>query len=162
MLDHNFSAYLPYDLLIKTDRTSMAVSLEARCPLLDTRLVEFCSQRVPDRARIQGLTTKWLFRRAFADMIPPEIMTRKKSGFGIPLATWTRGPLRAYMTELLQGPGCRLNTYLDQRRVRRYFDDHMSGRADHGHQLWLLLTLEVWLRQLPGLAARTTAPPLAA
>ena len=90
-LNHNFGAYLPCDLLVKMDRTSMAHALEARSPFLDTALVEYVSG-LPDDYKLRGRTTKYILRKAFADLMPPEIRSRGKMGFGIPLGTWFREP----------------------------------------------------------------------
>src|SRR5262249_32077631 len=145
-LDHNFETYLPYDLLVKADRSSMAHSLEVRSPFLDTELVEFAA-RLPDRFKRRGLTTKWILKRAFADLIPPEILNRGKMGFGIPLGTWFRGGLRDYLQERL-ARGAGLYDYVEHAYVDGLMREHLDGRADHGHKLWLLLTFEVWLRML--------------
>ena len=146
VLAHNFETYLPYDLLVKADRASMAHSLEVRSPFLDTALVEFAA-RLPDRFKRRGLSTKWILRRAFADLVPAEILARGKMGFGIPLGTWFRGGLRGYLQERL-GDGASLYDYIDQGYVGALIREHLDERADHGHRLWLLLTLEVWLRML--------------
>src|SRR6185369_803726 len=82
-LDHNFAAYLPYDLLVKMDRTSMAHALETRSPFLDTALIDYVS-KLPDRFKLRGRTTKYILRQAFDDLLPPEIKARGKMGFGMP------------------------------------------------------------------------------
>jgi asparagine synthase (glutamine-hydrolysing) len=146
VLDHNFETYLPYDLLVKADRASMAHGLEARSPFLDTALVEYVA-RLPDRFKRRGLTTKWILRRAFADLLPREILTRGKMGFGVPLGTWFRGDLRGYLQDHLS-PRAALGDYVDRAFVARLLAEHLDGRADHSHRLWLLLTLEIWLRSL--------------
>jgi asparagine synthase (glutamine-hydrolysing) len=147
ILGHNFETYLPYDLLVKADRASMAHGLETRSPFLDTALVEYVA-RLPDHLKRRGLTTKWIMRRACADLIPDEIMRRGKMGFGVPLGTWFRGDLKAYLEDHLRAPGARVSEFLQPEFVGRVLDEHLSGRADHGHKLWLLLTLELWLRSL--------------
>lgn len=146
VLDHNFHSYLPYDLLPKSDRCSMAHSLEVRSPFLDTALIEFAA-RLPDETRRRGLDTKVLFKSAFADILPPEIRGRGKMGFGMPLGTWFRNDLASYLEDRF-APGACLYEWIDEPYVRRHLAEHRSGRADHGHKLWLLLTLEVWLRSL--------------
>ena len=147
-LDHNFETYLPYDLLVKADRSSMAHSLEARSPFLDTALIEYAA-RLPNRYRHRRTETKWMLKHAFADLIPREIMTRGKMGFGVPLGTWFRGDLRGYLEDHFRA-SARMYEYLEPTYVRALLDEHMSGRADHGHRLWLLLTFEIWLRQSAG------------
>ena len=98
ILAHNFETYLAYDLLTKVDRASMLHSLEVRSPFLDNALIEYVAA-LPDRMKRRGTTTKWILRRAFADLIPREIQTRKKMGFGVPLATWFRGDLKGYLQD---------------------------------------------------------------
>lgn len=151
VLDYNFRSYLPYDLLVKSDRCSMAHSLEVRCPFLDTSLIEFAS-RLPDSTLRHGLNTKVLLKQAFEDLLPPEIARRGKMGFGMPLGSWFRADLRPYL-ETRFAPGARLYEWLDEAFVRRLLDEHFRGQADHGHRIWLLLTLEVWLQ---GMASGAT------
>jgi asparagine synthase (glutamine-hydrolysing) len=146
VLEHNFRTYLPYDLLVKADRTSMAHGLELRSPFLDTALVEYAGSLPPDYLR-RGLHTKRILRDAFRDILPQAIQKRGKMGFGVPLGTWFRGSLRDYLHDHL-GPGARLDEYLDRGAVSRLLDEHARGAADHGQRLWALLTLEIWLRSL--------------
>ncbi len=146
ILDHNFRSYLPYDLLVKSDRCSMLHSLEVRAPFLDSTLIDFAAS-MPNDTRRRGTKTKILLKEAFSDLLPREILTRGKMGFGMPLGTWFRGPLRAYVSDQL-APGARIYSLLDEREVRSDLDEHLSGAADHGHRLWLLLTLEVWMKSL--------------
>ncbi len=153
----NFKTYLLDDLLVKMDRSSMAHALEVRSPFLDSSLVEFAF-RLPDRFLLRGHTTKWLLRRAFRDLLPPQILTRGKMGFGVPLRKWFRGDLREYLGDHLIAPGARLAEYVDARYVRQLCEEHVAGRADHSHRLWTLLTFEIWLRELPSWVA--TAVPL--
>lgn len=144
ILHHNFEGYLPYDLLVKADRSSMLHSIELRSPFLDTRLIEYAA-RLPNHYRRRGLRTKWLLKEAFADLLPPEILNRGKMGFGVPLGTWFRSSLREYIEEHL-GTNARVFQYLNRNYVAQVLQEHFANRADHGQRLWLLLTLEVWLR----------------
>jgi asparagine synthase (glutamine-hydrolysing) len=146
MLQHNFESYLPYDLLVKADRSSMLHSLEVRSPFLDTALIEYAA-RLPDRFRRRGMNLKYILKRAFRHLLPREIFRRGKMGFGVPLGVWFRGELRQYVRDLLS-PGALLYSYLDEGYVRRVIDEHLAMRADHGQRLWLLLTIELWLRRL--------------
>jgi len=146
ILEHNFRTYLPNDLLVKADRTSMAHGLELRAPFLDSTLLGYVSQLPPAYLR-RGTTTKWILKRAFADLLPAKIRTRGKMGFGVPLAAWFRSNLRGYLQDML-GPEARLYQFLDRTRVTAIIDEHMAERADHGQRLWALLTLELWLRGL--------------
>ena len=145
ILDDNFESYLPYDLLVKADRSSMMHSLEVRAPFLDRALIEFVA-RLPDNLKRRGTTTKWILRRAFADLIPEPIMSRGKMGFGVPLGAWFRGDLQGYLTEQL-GPSSPIYEFVQSAFVSKMLADHLSGRADHGQRLWLLLTLAIWLRR---------------
>ena len=143
----NAKTYLPDDLHVKMDRASMAHALETRSPFLDRALMEYAAA-LPDRFKLRGRTTKWLVRHAFGDVLPREILTRSKMGFGVPLAAWFRGELREPLRSLLLEPTARLRRYLDVEHVRRLVEAHLSGGADVAHALWLLLTFEVWLRSL--------------
>jgi asparagine synthase (glutamine-hydrolysing) len=148
MLQVNFATYLPDDLLVKTDRCTMANSLEARCPLLDTALMEYVAG-LPDAAKLDGRRTKAILRDAFADLIPPEVDRRPKTGFGVPLDAWFRGELRDYARDTLLASSAKLRTYLRADAVQRLIDEHQSGRANLGHRLWALVCFERWLQQLP-------------
>ncbi len=139
--------WLPGDILTKTDRTSMAVSLEAREPLLDHRLIEF-GARLPQRQRLRGTTGKWLMKHTMQRYLPDDILYRQKQGFVTPLAEWFRGPLASEAravasSELLVGNG-----WFARKALSRLADDHISGRSDHGRVLWQLLMLERSLKRL--------------
>lgn len=149
-LNHNFLTYLPEDLLVKVDRTSMAHALETRSPFLDTALMEYVAP-LPDNYKLRRRTTKYILRRAFADLIPTEIQKRGKMGFGLPLASWFRGNLRSFVADHLAAPSARIGEFIELEYVRRLLDAHNEGIADHEHQIWALLTMEIWLRQLPRL-----------
>lgn len=152
----NFKTYLLDDLLVKMDRCSMAHALEARSPFLDRELIEYVFS-LPDAMKLRRGRTKVILREAFADLVPPEILHRGKMGFGVPLRAWFTQDLRDYLHDVLLAPDAKLRRYLDQRYVKQLYSAHVSGRADHGHRLWTLLTFEVWLRQLPGWAAQPAA-----
>ncbi len=147
ILEHNFRTYLPYDLLIKADRTSMAHGLELRAPFLDTALIEFASG-LPDDYLRRRRQTKRILKHAFRDLLPAEILHRGKMGFGVPLGTWFRGGLRNYLHDRLTGDA-KISDYLDRDAVAKLLSEHERGIADHALRLWTLLTLEVWLRSLP-------------
>ncbi len=146
VLAHNFETYLPFDLLVKADRSSMMHSLEVRAPFLDTALIEYAA-RLPDSMKRKGLTTKWILKRAYADLLPAEITSRGKMGFGVPLGAWFRGDLKDAMSDTL-GKRARIFEYLEPAYVSRIVEEHKAGRVDHGQRLWLLLTLEIWLKSL--------------
>jgi asparagine synthase (glutamine-hydrolysing) len=145
-LQLNFETYLLDDLLVKADRCSMMHSLELRSPFLDTALIEFAS-RLPDRMRIRGRTLKHALREAFRDLLPGSLLTRGKMGFGVPLPTWFRTHWRPLLEERLLPPGARIYEWLERDPVVSMVDEHLGERADFGHQLWALLTLETWLEK---------------
>ena len=150
----NLKTYLVDDLLVKMDRCSMAHGLETRSPFLDRELLEYAFG-LPDDLKLRGGRTKVVLRRAFADLIPPAILRRGKMGFGVPLRAWFSTDLRAHLQDALLAPEARLRGYVDQPYVRALCEAHWSGRADHSHRLWTLLTFEIWLRDLSLGAGKT-------
>jgi asparagine synthase (glutamine-hydrolysing) len=143
----DFMSYLPFDLLVKADRSAMLHSLELRSPFLDTALIEYANA-LPDHMKRRGLTTKWILRDAFRDMIPDPIKRRGKMGFGVPLGAWFRTGLRDHVRDTL-APSARLYDYVRPQAVNRLLDEHESGLTEHHHKIWLLITLERWLQLLP-------------
>jgi asparagine synthase (glutamine-hydrolysing) len=141
----NLRTYLVDDLLVKVDRTTMAHGLEVRSPFLDTALAEF-ALRLPLRSRVRGGTLKWALKDVARDLLPREIVHRRKRGFGVPLDRWFRTDLRPWVRGLLAGPSARVNGYVKPEAVTGLLDAHAAGAA-HGHTIWTLLTLEVFLRQ---------------
>jgi asparagine synthase (glutamine-hydrolysing) len=139
------ATYLPGDLLPKSDIASMAHSLELRSPLLDHRVLEL-GLSLPERLKWSGREGKQALRRAFAAELPPGIAARGKRGFGVPLAAWFRGELRGLARELLLGERARDRGWFRPAAVEALLGEHESGRADHGHRLWTLVMLELWLR----------------
>jgi asparagine synthase (glutamine-hydrolysing) len=144
ILHHNYVTYLPYDLLVKADRSSMMHSLELRSPFLDTALVDFAA-RLPNSMRRRGTSTKWILKRAFRDLLPPQVLTRGKMGFTPPLGAWFRGDLRTYLHDHFAS-GARMYDYVKAPVAQSLLREHQEGSADHGAKLWLLLSLEIWLR----------------
>jgi asparagine synthase (glutamine-hydrolysing) len=139
--------YLPSDMLVKVDRMTMAHGLEAREPYLDYRLVEFAA-RVPPRLKLRRFTQKkYLLRRALDGKVPGRALHRKKQGFNIPKGQWMRAGLREYVDERLSPSRLRDGGLLDAAAVAALVDAHMTGRADHSHQLWSLLVLSEWCTQ---------------
>ena len=146
MLAVNYASYLPDDLLVKTDRMTMANSLEARCPLLDTALSEYAAS-LPDAFKLDGGRTKAILRDAFSDLLPAEIDRRPKTGFGVPLDAWFRNELRDYVRDQLLGPSPASRPYLKRAAVEQLIDAHQQGRVNAGHRLWTLVCFERWLQQ---------------
>jgi asparagine synthase (glutamine-hydrolysing) len=139
------ATYLPGDLLPKSDIASMAHSLELRSPLLDHRVLEL-GLSLPEGLKMSGREGKQALRRAFADRLPPLVAERGKSGFGLPLASWFRGGLRDLAHDLL-GERVRERGWFRPEVVSRLLAEHEAGHADHGHRLWTLAMLELWLRE---------------
>lgn len=146
LLLNNFQDYLPNDLLVKTDRCSMAHGLECRSPFLDTALTDWAF-RLPDHFKIRAGQGKWILRRAFQDLLPGSIRHRRKRGFGVPLGRWFREQWRTPLRDHLENPEARIWRYLQKKPVQDIVRSHLEGKADAGHSLWFLLTFEVWLRQ---------------
>lgn len=155
MMQLDLETYLPGDILTKVDRTSMAVSLEARVPLLDADLVDF-AMRIPGYLRVTAGESKRLFRRAIKGLVPEPVLSRPKQGFEIPLAGWFRGPLRHHI-ESLRNPSLGLRQFVNTRAVRRLVFEHVVGRRDHSSQLWRLIVLDGWLAALKD--GRLAHPP---
>lgn len=156
-------AYLPDDLLVKADRASMAASLELRSPLLDHEVLEL-GVSLPESLLLEGRRGKVALRRAFAGLLPPELARRRKTGFGVPLGAWFRGPLRELAGDLLLDGRARARGQLRPRAVERLLAEHAAGRRDHGHRLWCLLVLELWQRtwlEGEGTTAAATRGPAA-
>jgi asparagine synthase (glutamine-hydrolysing) len=141
--------WLPGDILTKVDRTSMAVSLEAREPLLDHRLVEFAA-RLPAKFRLRGGTGKYLMKKSLGRFLPAEILHRRKMGFVTPIGAWFRGPLAAEATAVAHSPALAELGWFDSGAIARLAADHRSGRSDHGRLLWQLLMLDRSLQRLFG------------
>jgi asparagine synthase (glutamine-hydrolysing) len=139
--------WLPGDILTKVDRTSMAVSLEAREPLLDHRLVEFAA-RLPRNMRLRRGTGKWLMKEALGGILPHDILHRRKMGFVTPISAWFRGPLADRAAELAHAPAFAELGCFDTAAISRIAAEHRSGRSDHGRLLWQLTMLEKSLQRL--------------
>jgi asparagine synthase (glutamine-hydrolysing) len=146
LLDLNMRTYLLDDLLVKVDRMSMAHGLEVRCPFLDTELIEFAA-RLPPHLKVRGMSLKRVLKAAVSDLLPAETLRRPKKGFGVPLDRWFREDLRAYVDATLGTPDARVKQHLRAARVDQLLSEHKSGVQEHGHLLWTLLTLEVFLRR---------------
>ncbi len=138
--------YMIDDVLTKVDRMSMAVSLEAREPLLDHKLLEFAA-RVPMSLKLKNGRSKYLMRRLLEQHVPRSISERPKRGFEAPIAEWLRGPLAEMTTELLLDGRLHERGIFAPGEIKRLWDEHRSGRASHQHRLWQLVMLELWFRR---------------
>jgi asparagine synthase (glutamine-hydrolysing) len=146
LLELNLRTYLLDDLLPKVDRMAMAHALEVRSPFLDRELIEFAF-RLPPSARVRGMSLKRVLKHAVRDLLPDDILRRRKHGFGVPLDRWFRSDLGDYVDGTLGSPTARLRRHLEGDAIDALIAEHRAGRANHGDALWTLLTLEVFLRQ---------------
>ena len=146
LLELNLRTYLVDDLLPKVDRMAMAHALEVRSPFLDHELVEF-ALRLPRRARVLGWSRKRALKAAVEDLLPAEILARRKRGFGVPLDRWFRSDLRSYVAATLGAPDARVRAHLDPVALDQLLAEHQEGGVNHGNSLWTLLTLELFLRR---------------
>jgi asparagine synthase (glutamine-hydrolysing) len=146
LLDLNLRTYLLDDLLVKADRMSMAHGLEVRSPFLDTGLLDLATRLEPS-LKIRGIRLKRVLKTAVSDLVPDEILNRPKRGFGVPLDRWFREDLRSYVAATLGAPDARVKAHLEPEALDRILAEHDSRARNHGHALWTLLTLEVFLRR---------------
>ena len=141
--------WLPGDILTKVDRASMAVSLEAREPLLDHKLIEWAAGLAP-RHKIRDGQGKWLFKQGLRDKLPEDILFRPKMGFVVPIAQWFRGPLAGALQQLGQKSLALSTGWFDAGFVRTCIDEHQRGLRDHSRMLWQLFMLDRALAHLLG------------
>lgn len=143
LLSVDTRSYLPDDLLVKLDRATMAHGLEARCPFLDHRLVEFAA-RLPSQFKIRRSTSKYLLKAAMQDLLPRHILHREKQGFAVPLDAWFRGCWREVLCDTLLSARATGRGYFQPKRVQELIDRHGRAEGNYGYHLYALLMLELW------------------
>ncbi len=161
MMLYDARRYLPDDILVKLDRATMAVGLEARAPLLDHRVVE-TAWRIPVATLQRDGRGKWPLRALLARHIPAELIDRPKRGFSVPIAEWLRGPLRQWADDLLATDLLLADGLLNPAPIRRTWTEHLSGSRDWSFQLWTILTFQNWLAHWRSSLIAEAQPSLAA
>lgn len=162
----DLKTYLADDILVKVDRMSMAVSLEARVPFLDHGVVEYAFS-IPASLKLRGFTRKYILRKAVSRLLPQSILARGKEGFSIPMKNWLRGELRPMMMDLLSPGRLQRQGWFEPDYVQQLIAEHLAERANHSHRLWPLMVFQLWCDRYlhrnggygPGLTANHTAFP---
>jgi asparagine synthase (glutamine-hydrolysing) len=143
MMAVDAAAFLPDDILVKVDRASMAVSLEARVPILDPVLFSL-AWSLPPGMRVRDGVGKWVLRQALYKHVPRELIERPKAGFGVPVDVWLRGPLRPWAEELFGEAALSRSGMLQPTPIRQLWRRHLAGDVGHEHCLWTVLMLQAW------------------
>jgi asparagine synthase (glutamine-hydrolysing) len=144
----DIKTYLVDDILTKVDRMSMAVSLEARVPLLDHNIIEFAIN-LPPYMKLDGSRTKVILRRAVQQLVPDPVLSKPKQGFSIPMKHWLRSSLKPLMMDLLSQDSLHQFGYFNPQTVSTWIQEHLDGRVNHSHRLWALMVFELWRRTQP-------------
>jgi asparagine synthase (glutamine-hydrolysing) len=156
IMDLDLNVFLQEDMLVKTDRASMACSLELRVPFLDPYVAELALS-IPSRHKVRGLSKKRVLRKAAAPLIPEEVIKGRKQGFSIPVGTWLRGELEPFARDVLAPATIERQGFFDSGAVTGMIDEHVRGRQDLSRQIWCLLAFSLWHDRYSAAAA---APPV--
>lgn len=145
LLYTDINTYLPEDLLVKMDVACMANSLESRSPFLDHEFMELTAT-IPSTLKLKGRQSKYILKKAFADLLPSEILCRRKMGFGVPIERWFRRELKDYVSDILLSQYSRQRGYFRREFIELLLRQHEEGKFNHSYRLWNLLNLELWHR----------------
>jgi asparagine synthase (glutamine-hydrolysing) len=138
--------YLPDDILVKLDRAAMATSLETRTPFLNHKLIEY-AWRIPQSLKLKNGISKWILREILKKYLPKKLIDRKKKGFGIPIDSWLRGPLRDWAESLLNKTRLDREGYLNSDKILIKWKEHLSGKMNWQYHLWDVLMFQAWLEK---------------